>query len=64
MQAEQEVSKWDYHDCRDSVTAFLNLLDKKIHEAKDMLLERFEWICSQNPDSAKLEVALQNEDRK
>lgn len=32
---------------------FLKLLDKKIHEAKDMLLERFEWICSQSPDSAK-----------
>lgn len=32
---------------------FMLLLDKKIHEAKDMLLERFEWICSQSPDSAK-----------
>lgn len=32
---------------------FFPLLDKKIHEAKDMLLERFEWICSQSPDSAK-----------
>lgn len=32
---------------------FFILLDKKIHEAKDMLLERFEWICSQNPESAK-----------
>lgn len=32
---------------------FLNLLDKKIHEAKDMLIERFERICSQNSDSAK-----------
>lgn len=32
---------------------FLFLLDKKIHEAKDMLIERFEYICSQNPDSAK-----------
>lgn len=32
---------------------FLMLLDTKIHEAKDMLLERFEWICSQSPDSAK-----------
>ena len=29
------------------------LLNQKIHEAKDMLLERFEWICSQSPDSAK-----------
>jgi len=32
---------------------FFKLLDKKIGEAKDMLLERFEWICSQDPASAK-----------
>lgn len=32
---------------------FMILLDRKIHEAKDMLLERFEYICSQNPESAK-----------
>ena len=32
---------------------FLMLLDKKIHEAKDMLIERFEWIASQSPASAK-----------
>ena len=32
---------------------FLTILNKKIHEAKDMLLERFEWICSQSPASAK-----------
>ena len=32
---------------------FIELLDKKIHEAKEMLLERFEWICSQSPASAK-----------
>ena len=35
------------------VEKFMELLDKKIHEAKDMLLERFEWICSQSPDCAK-----------
>ena len=35
------------------VDVFMNILDKKIHEAKDMLIERFEWICSQNPSSAK-----------
>lgn len=35
------------------VSNFMLLLDKKIYEAKDMLLERFEWICSQSPDSAK-----------
>ena len=32
---------------------FLELLDQKISEAKDMLIERFEWICSQSPKSAK-----------
>ena len=32
---------------------FLSILDQKITEAKDMLIERFEWICSQNPASAK-----------
>ena len=32
---------------------FLELLDQKIFEAKDMLIERFEWICSQSPKSAK-----------
>ena len=53
MQAQQEVSTWEYHDSRDTVTEFIYLLDKKIHEAKDMLLERFEYICSQSPESAK-----------
>ena len=37
----------------DCVERFMILLDQKIHEAKDMLLERFEWICSQSPASAK-----------
>lgn len=36
-----------------AVDNFLKLLDKKIHEAKDSLIERFEYICSQSPDSAK-----------
>lgn len=34
------------------VDKFMLLLDLKIHEAKDMLLERFEWICSQPAESA------------
>ena len=33
--------------------AFFDILDTKIHEAKDMLIERFEYICSQSPASAK-----------
>lgn len=32
---------------------FMKLLDQKIHEAKDMLIERFEYICHQSPDSAR-----------
>ena len=41
MEADRDVNK------------FLKLLDKKIGEAKDMLIERFDWICSQSPESAK-----------
>ena len=32
---------------------FLKKLDEVIHETKDGLLERFEYICSQSPESAK-----------
>ena len=32
---------------------FLFMLDRAIHDAKDMLLERFEYICSQKSESAK-----------
>ena len=35
------------------IDAFMEILDNKIHEAKDMLIERFEWICSQSPEAAK-----------
>lgn len=41
MESERDVEK------------FMELLDKKLFEAKDMLIERFEYICSQNPASAK-----------
>ncbi len=32
---------------------FLKCLDEKIFDAKNMLIERFEYICSQSPESAK-----------
>ena len=35
------------------VDVFLKILDQAIFDAKDSLIERFEWICSQSPDSAK-----------
>ena len=37
----------------DKIDIFMGILDAKIHEAKDMLLERFEYICSQNASAAK-----------
>lgn len=39
--------------CENVVDVFMNLLDEKIHEAKDQLIERFEWICNQKPSSAQ-----------
>ena len=41
MEADKDVEK------------FMELLDKKIGEAKDMLIERYNYICSQAPESAK-----------
>ena len=37
----------------DLEVVFLNLLNRKIHEAREQLIERFEWICSQDAASAK-----------
>lgn len=54
MAREEILSCGDIsHDEQTIVNGFMNLLDRKIHEAKDMLIERFEYICSQNPASAK-----------
>ena len=36
-----------------NVEKFFEILDQKIHEAKEMLLERYEFMCAQSPDSAK-----------
>ena len=54
MQAKGIVDNWDDENEKPSYAIeFMKLLDKKLYEAKDMLLERFEWICSQSPDAAK-----------
>lgn len=37
----------------DATDNFFNLLEKKLIEAKDMLIERYEYMCSQSPESAK-----------
>ena len=36
-----------------AIENFMAILDEAIHDAKDMLIERFEYICSQSPASAK-----------
>ena len=50
MEAKEHMAKMDE---KTVVDAFMNLLDKMIYDAKDMLIERFDWICSQDPSSAK-----------
>lgn len=51
MEAKQICEEDNY--CYPIESVFFELLDKKIHEAKDMLLERYHYICSQSPESAK-----------
>ena len=54
MEAIQNIEDDENANGKESIIdAFMALLDKKIHEARDMLLERFDWICSQSPASAK-----------
>ena len=35
------------------IEEFMRILDEVIHETKDGLIDRFEWVCNQSPDSAK-----------
>lgn len=53
MEAQEDLCDGEYHSKEEFINHFIELLDKKISEAKDMLLERFDWICSQSPDAAK-----------
>jgi ribonucleoside-triphosphate reductase len=48
-----EAWKGDVNNEETVEDIFMIFLDKAIHDAKDMLIERFEWICSQNPASAR-----------
>lgn len=54
MEAKELYEKNGLWDCGDTlIDVFLELLDNMIHDAKDMLIERFEYICSQDASSAK-----------
>lgn len=58
MLAKQKVNKKAIKEERkysseEVFEEFMKILDKKIHESKDTLIERFNHVCSQSPKSAK-----------
>ena len=57
ISSEQKKNENNFNYCEVNkelaINNFMELLDDKIHEAKDMLIERFDYICSQSPSSAK-----------
>ena len=53
MATEAASEEYDTTGEANAIENFMALLDTKIHEAKDMLIERFEYICRQKPESAK-----------
>ena len=57
MEAKEKAIKDGFgttdKDCLDPISAFFEILDKKIFEARDMLVERYKHIISQDPNSAK-----------
>lgn len=53
MEAQENLCDGEYHSKEEFVNYFMSLLDTKIHEAKDMLIERFNWIASQPPEAAR-----------
>ena len=54
--AMEAKSRWQEDTATTDYTleeVFLEMLDYKIYQARDMLIERYNWICKQNPASAK-----------
>ena len=55
--AMEAASYYDDKPCgdleEDTINFFFQLLDEAIYDAKDMLIERFDYICSQDVSSAK-----------
>ena len=49
---EAKEASMNEHD-DNIIDVFFKILDQKIHEAKDMLIERYEYICAQPISSAK-----------
>ncbi len=53
LAAKENLDNGDYLDDNLVIERFIKLLNEKIGEAKDMLIERFDWICSQPMESAR-----------
>lgn len=58
MEAKQKIARLAYlsnssESEYDLKSEFLSILDEAISDARDSLIERYKWICSQSPDSAK-----------
>lgn len=58
MEAKQKIKNLAYlsnssESEYDLKSEFLSILDEAISDARDSLIERYKWICSQSPDSAK-----------
>ena len=51
--AKENLDNGDYLNDNLVIECFMKLLNEKIGEAKDMLIERFDWICSQPMESAR-----------
>ena len=50
---KENLDNGDYLNDNLVIECFMKLLNEKIGEAKDMLIERFDWICSQPMESAR-----------
>ena len=53
LAAKENLDNGDYLNDNLVIECFMKLLNEKIGEAKDMLIERFDWICSQPMESAR-----------
>ena len=52
MEAMEKYENLESSELRQWTDIFLEILDEAIHDAKDQLIERFEWICAQDAKSA------------
>ena len=53
LAAKENLDNGDYLNDNLVIECFMTLLNEKIGEAKAMLIERFDWICSQPMESAR-----------